>query len=86
MNMPPARPEDRHRDGSDKPVWADTVPACFRSEAFAEDLMPADEFAAARGVTAPGGSPRRDHALVPQLGLVPQFGLALAPMIALLRR
>jgi hypothetical protein len=33
----PVRPEERRRD-VDSPAWADTVPACFRSEAFAEDL------------------------------------------------
>jgi len=30
------RPENRQR--SDSTPWADTLPACFRSEAFAEDL------------------------------------------------
>jgi len=32
------RPEDRQRSGSDSAAWPDTLPACFRSEAFAEDL------------------------------------------------
>ncbi len=41
------RPEDRHRgavfpsleaDSLPPPDWSDTVPACFRSEAFPEDL------------------------------------------------
>lgn len=33
----PVRPEERRRR-VEGPAWADTVPACFRSEAFAEDL------------------------------------------------
>ena len=33
-----ARPEDRHGRGVESLHWADTHPACFRSEAFAEDL------------------------------------------------
>jgi hypothetical protein len=37
MTLPPARPEDRCRR-PEGPAWADTAPACFRSEAFAEDL------------------------------------------------
>jgi hypothetical protein len=32
------RPEDRQRSGRDGTAWDDTLPACFRSEAFAEDL------------------------------------------------
>jgi hypothetical protein len=48
MNLRHIRPEDRRRSDShgaeDGPGadWADTVPACFRSEAFAEDLAPGD--------------------------------------------
>lgn len=34
----PVRPEERRRRHVESPAWADTVPACFRSEAFAEDL------------------------------------------------
>lgn len=30
------RPEDRCRGAL--PAWGDSIPACFRSEAFAEDL------------------------------------------------
>jgi hypothetical protein len=37
-NLP--RPEERCR-GDDVRTWCDTVPACFRSEAFAEDLAEA---------------------------------------------
>jgi len=32
------RPEDRRRSSGDSAAWVDTLPACFRSEAFAEDL------------------------------------------------
>lgn len=49
------RPEDRRRSTAalspPAPVWADTVPACFRSEAFPEDLPPDG----ADVVLAPGG-------------------------------
>lgn len=30
------------RDREPPPEWSDTVPACFRSEAFAEDVADAD--------------------------------------------
>ena len=40
--QPSTRPEDRHRSGVDRRAWADTLPACFRSEAFAEDLHEAE--------------------------------------------
>jgi hypothetical protein len=43
MNPTLDRPESRNRDGSDCPAWADTVPFVLRSEAFAEDLLPADD-------------------------------------------
>ena len=33
------RPEERCRRDTPTPDWADTVPACFRSEGFAEDLL-----------------------------------------------
>ena len=33
---PGGQPVDRRRP---EPPWADTLPACFRSEAFAEDLV-----------------------------------------------
>ena len=35
------RPEERRRCEDPSPGWADTVPAWFRSEAFAEDLLEA---------------------------------------------
>lgn len=46
MNLRFIRPEDRRRSGGSGTgpgfgtEWADTEPACFRSEAFAEDLQP----------------------------------------------
>jgi hypothetical protein len=41
MNLRFIRPEDRRRSGGSGAGtdWADTEPACFRSEAFAEDLL-----------------------------------------------
>ena len=39
MKLQHIRPEDRQRDHrADSPVWVDTLPSCFRSEGFAEDL------------------------------------------------
>lgn len=40
------RPEDRCR--GNRPAWSDSIPACFRSEAFAEDLDSPSEAAPAR--------------------------------------
>ncbi len=58
----PIRPEERRRRPFEGPGWADTVPACFRSEAFAEDL--AEPVAAAplvvRSIPLPL-PPRRDQ-------------------------
>lgn len=45
MDLRYIRPEDRRRHGNGAGFgteWADTEPACFRSEAFAEDLAPAE--------------------------------------------
>jgi hypothetical protein len=36
--MKPAPFVDRPSDREPMPDWSDTLPACFRSEAFAEDL------------------------------------------------
>ena len=52
MNLHHVRPEDRRRSGVDSlqhAAWADTQPACFRSEGFAEDLPEGD------GVDLPAG-------------------------------
>lgn len=44
MTMQPAlRPENRQRSSEAGRLWADTVPLCFRSEAFPEDLAHADD-------------------------------------------
>jgi len=52
-----ARPEDRQRSGSDSAPWADMLPACFRSEAFAEDLDgPTEAAAPLRAPAAATGS------------------------------
>jgi hypothetical protein len=48
------RPEDRQRSGDHDLRWAETAPACFRSEAFAEDLTHAPTSATpTAGATAP---------------------------------
>ena len=39
MKPTPFRPEDRRRAVPNAVPWADTVPQCFRSEGFAEDLL-----------------------------------------------
>lgn len=52
MKQPPTRPEDRWRGGAACIEWADTLPSCFRSEAFAEDLQDAE--AARQPVPAAG--------------------------------
>ena len=77
-----ARPEDRHRIGVDSRAWADTHPACFRSEAFAEDLHEADaahETAPLRRwpLTKPGSGGS---------GGLPLLGLTLAGMLGALVR
>ena len=46
----PVRPENRRRAGVEASAWADTVPALFRSEGFAEDLFDAASF-------SPAGAP-----------------------------
>ena len=58
MTTPSTRPEDRHR--LDETLWAPTAPACFRSEAFAEDLVEAAAAVAAQsgGRPGPAGSDR----------------------------
>ena len=62
---PLPRPENRCRGGRESvPPW-DSLPACLRSEAFAEDLPLA---AAPRAVPAP--SVGRAGALVPALSLL----------------
>ena len=53
----PNRPEERHRGHDvEAPGWADTVPAWFRSEAFAEDLAEAP-------CRAPGSARVTEHAM-----------------------
>ena len=79
-------PEDRRRDGGCDigrgcgGEDSDTVPACYRSEAFAEDLSQADRpllSPARQGRTTPLAAPRPAAARKPLLGLawVAAFGL-----------
>lgn len=72
-----ARPEDRHRSGVDGRAWADTHPACFRSEAFAEDLHEAS--------ARPDASPSRRWPLAGPASNatrgLPTLGLTLAGML-----
>ncbi len=86
MNLRHIRPEDRRRSdghgaedghGAD---WADTVPACFRSEAFAEDLAPGDPGPAPptrERCAAVPSAPRRRRDWMPHVavGLGAFFGL-----------
>lgn len=59
------RPEDRCR--GNRPAWSDSVPAGFRSEAFAEDLDgPADAVVAR--AARPAGMPAWWLRLAPQPG------------------
>ena len=81
MNPRLNRPEDRCRSGDhgadpgSGAAGADTVPACFRSEAFAEDLAPGGTDAAPptrerRPAVPPAPrAPRRRRAWLPLLGL-----------------
>ena len=51
---------DRPSDREPVPDWSDTVPACFRSEAFAEDLWTAGgPTASSRSPQPQGAAPRR---------------------------
>jgi hypothetical protein len=43
MPLHAIRPENRTRGARTGADWADTLPACFRSEGFAEDLHDAAE-------------------------------------------
>ncbi|MDP1647957.1 MAG: hypothetical protein Q8M01_07130 [Rubrivivax sp.] len=86
MNQRHIRPEDRCRSGGHGADpgggadGADTVPACFRSEAFAEDLAQGDSCAEpltrVRRPAVPF-PPRRSGAWMPlfRLGLATAFGL-----------
>lgn len=70
---PLPRPENRCRsDGEAAPLW-DTLPACLRSEAFAEDLP-----AAASLWAVPAPTARRAGAYAPALSLL----LASLPLLS----
>ena len=58
------RPENRQRSSEASLPWADTEPLCFRSEAFAEDLLQADDVA-----PRPARAQWRGPATAPLLGL-----------------
>ena len=73
--QPALRPENRQRNVEAGLPWADTVPLCFRSEAFAEDLAQADE-------TPPPAA----AAHWPGLASAPVLGLALAAVWGVLGR
>ena len=76
MTQPTARrPENRQRSSEAGLPWADTVPLCFRSEAFAEDLCQPDD-AAPRPARAPWRGPAAP----------PLSGLALAAVWGVLGR
>jgi len=86
MNLRLIRPEDRRRSGGHGAdtgsggEWADTAPACFRSEAFAEDLAPGDP-----GPALPTRQRRSTVARAPRSSRawLPLFGLSLAAAFGL---
>ena len=75
------RPENRRRASQAGQPWADTAPLCFRSEAFAEDLCPADEAAVPASF-----KPARAHAQWRGQGSAPLLGLAMAAVWSVLGR
>jgi hypothetical protein len=86
MSLRFIRPEDRRRSGGSGTgpgfgtEWADTEPASFRSEAFAEDLQ------ADAGGLARATQPRRfgpSRLLRRGQGWMPVFGLALVAALGL---
>ena len=78
MNPQATRPEDRRRSAEPCIAWADTLPACMRSEAFAEDLQDPPAAISAR---APGARPRWLEAVS-----APLMGLTLVGMLGTLGR
>ena len=83
MNLHFIRPEDRRRSGGSGAgpgfgtEWADTEPGCFRSEAFAGALSPAEG-----GL---GGAPRPRRGAGPRVlrrsqGWMPALALALTAL------
>lgn len=68
-----ARPEDRRR-AQDAGVWIDTLPACFRSEAFAEDLTEGGSTASQTAAAAPA-APTIWHETASSFGLLARLGL-----------
>lgn len=78
MNPQATRPEDRRRSAEPCMAWADTPPACMRSEAFAEDLQEPQAADATRG---PGARPLWLEAVS-----APLMGLTLAGMLGTLGR
>lgn len=86
MSLRFIRPEDRRRSGGSGAGpgfgtdWADTEPACFRSEAFAEDLHPEQD------VGTQAQPPRRfrpTRLLRLGPGWAPTFGVALVAALGM---
>jgi hypothetical protein len=78
MSQHPIRPENRSRGASTGADWADTLPACFRSEGFAEDLHESESADPAQHGVAPE---RREWVARTALALrsvAPAWGLFLA--------
>ena len=74
--FPRQRPEDRRRDGSTEFEWPDTLPQCFRSEGFAEDLLVA-EAPLARAAAQPR---------LATLATLPLLGATVAAVLGLMGR
>lgn len=68
---PPARPEDRRRSTHEGLAALETLSACMRSEAFAEDLPPAPD----TRVAAPRRLPRTRAVLARRLAWGDMRGL-----------
>jgi hypothetical protein len=81
MKLQTTRPEDRSRSGAESPVWADTQPACFRSEGFAEDLHESQPASAA---ASNGSAPASKHWWGD--AALPSLSLALAGMMGVFAR
>ena len=68
MMQPSLRPENRQRSPDINRHWAEPVPLCMRSEAFAEDLVITDAWAQ-RPAATPGATGWGGAVAAPLLGL-----------------
>ena len=76
-HSPLPRPEDRRRAGGALCEWSDTLPQCWRSEGFAEDLSAAAEPPIQRHKGAAGAA---------TAATLPLLGAGMAALLGLLAR